>query len=558
LAQFGWVEADARTVAWSSLTRLALEGGLFQPAYRPVTEAEIAGLLAVVQERTLVGDADALVDDSEYGRLLWLLDRYRNGGGGVVWDGCPGKAHPPHLRLGGRVVGGYSGLGDPIPFEGGLGFVAGHNLFLEPAVEFGAGNFWAVVDFRVGGRLAAGGSSVADLGGEQSPLTWPGWHRATGRADVRDWRLSDGVWQGQVTRALIGMQLGRWAVSAGWDQRRTGPGLTGNLNLDYQGRPLPAVTVRRTASFHWRGIMTHLAPDQMLLRTGLLSRRTVTYHDEFGHYAKEANPWFFQWLIGWNITPWFRTHFTHSVMATAREGTLWPDLLQINFPVIGTTWREQESGPITDRLFAVQFEFRWRDAPWPLLPSRAGRLFWDYGGDDFLPSGPGGVVPQISIPASVLGFELVGPRWDLGFEYAELWHDKVVWYTNGGYHEGYSQEQTLMGHPLGGSGESFTALTRLRPANLGCQFGLQGQLATWGIPGHTPGTGRRYSLAVNFRRTPQRDPDDSGIGPATSLLWDVTAEWVREQADRDAYLNFPRPESSAERDWWRIYFKVGI
>jgi len=545
-------------VPWSSLTRLALEGGAFPPAYRPVTEAEMATLLAAVQDQALAGRASALADNPEYDRLLWLLDRYQRGGGGTAFHGCSCKQHPPHLRLSGRIAGGYSELGDPVPAEGGLGMVAGHNIFLEPAVEFAAGAFWAAFNFRLGGRWAAGGTGFSGPGGRDDPLSWPGWARATGRADVRDLRLDDGVWRGQVTRALVGLQLGNWALSAGWDQRRTGPGLTGNLNLDYQGRPLPAATVRRTRSFHWSGIMTHLAPDQTLLRTGLLSRRTVTYSDDFGNYEKEASPWFFQWLVGWNITSWFRTHFTHTVMATAREGTLWPDLMQINFPLIGTTWREMESGPITDRIFAVQFEFRWRDAPWPVLPSSAGRLFWDYGGTDFLPSGPGGVVPQISIPASVVGFELVSPRWDLGVEYAELWHDKVLWYSNAGYREGYSQEQTLLGHPLGGAGEAITGLVRVRPAQWGFQLELQGRVADWGIPGLTPGTGGRNSLAVTVGRTPRGGPVDPAAAPAVPLLWEITAELIREKADQAAYLNSPPPDSKVSRDWWRLYFKVGI
>ncbi len=557
-AQFQAVEADARSVPWSSVTRLALEAGAFPPAYRPVTEGELARLLATVQAKALNGEADGLADDPEYARLLWLLDRYERGGGGKSFHGCPCKVHPPHLRLSGRVVGGFSELADPVPFEGGLSFAAGHNVYFEPAFEFAAGSFWAAGNFRLGGRWADGGVDFTEPGRDSDPLTWPGWNRATGREDVRDARLSNGAWQGQVTRALVGMQLGRWAVSAGWDQRRTGPGLTGNLNLDYQGRPFPALTARRTEPFHWRGIMTHLAPDQTLLRAGILSERTVTYHDSVEQFSKQAHPWFMQWLVGWNVTSWFRADFTHTVMVTARDSTLWPDLLQINFPLVGTTWREMESGPITDRIFAAQFEFRWRDAPWPVLPSTAGRLFWDYGGTDFLPSGPGGVVPEISIPASIVGFELVSPRWDLAFEYAELQHDKVLWYTNGGYREGYSQEQTLMGHPLGGSGEAITGLVRLRPGQRDWQLGLQGKLATWGMKGHTPGEGERRSVALTWGRTPRAETIDNEAAPAAPLLWEITAEWNREMADPSAFLKFPPPGSEVARNWWRLIFKVGI
>lgn len=553
-AAFGPVEADARLVPWSDLARLALMTDQFPPAYRPVTEFELERLLVRAEAAALAGRAVALADEDEFNRLQWLLQRYRLGRNGLVFDGCSCRKYPPRLRLTGRLVGGYSGLGDPVPAEGGLGFVAGHNLAFESGAELALGAAWAAFDFRLGGRSASGGVGFSEADGRTDPLSWPGWARATGRADVRDLRLASGAWTGRFVRALLGVQWGRWSLSAGWDQRRTGPGLSGDLSLDYQGRPFPALTARRTEPFHWSGLMTHLAPDQTLLRAGLLSRRVVIYRDEFGSTARQTDPWFFQWLVGWNVTPWFRTHFTHTVMATAREGTLWPDLLQVNFPLVGTTWREMASGPVTDRIFAAQFEFRWRQAPWPGLPSAAGRLFWDYGGTDFLPSGPGGVVPQISVPASVVGVELVGSRWDVGFEFAELQHEKVLWYSNGGYAEGYTQGQTLLGHPLGGSGKAYSGLVRLRPSGSGLEAALQGRKAEWGMSGLTPGTGQRHSLALVLRRTPGRLGRGLGPGPH-ALLWEITTEWNREQVDPGGFAATSR---SAERDWWRLIFKVGI
>jgi len=370
-AQFGRLEVDARTTPWSSLGRMALEGGFFPPAYRPVTGDEIATLLDQVQVQAMSGTAVAFADDAEYDRLLWLRERHQYGGGGWAHHGCDCKIHPPHFRVSGRMIAGYSGLANTVPEEGGLGFFAGNNIYFEPELAFAAGDFWAVVDFRIGGRVGHGGVDFSDPSAHDDPLTWPDWVVPTGRAEERALRLDQGAWHGQVTRALVGLQLGHWALSAGWDSRRTGPGLTGDLNLDYKGRPFAALTARRTASFQWRGVMTHLAPDQLLLRTGLLSQRRVAHTDEYGLQVKDANPVFMQWLVGWNVTSWFRTHVTHTVMASPREGTLWPDLLQLNFPVIGTTWREGDSGPITDRIFAVQFEFRWREAPWPRLSSLA-------------------------------------------------------------------------------------------------------------------------------------------------------------------------------------------
>ncbi len=556
-AQFENLEVDARTVPWSSITRLALEGGFFPPAVRPVTAGELAQLLRAARDKADAGQASALRNNQEYNRLLFLMERYQKGTGGLVFQGYPCKEHPPHLRLSGRVVGGYSELGNPIPFEGGLSFAAGHNIFFEPSVEFAVGSFWSTVDIRIGGRVAQGGIDFDWPNGNSDPLTWPGWSIPTGRHEVRDARLKGAAWTGQLTRALVGVQWGNWALSAGLDHRRTGPGLTGNLNQDYQGRPVPAITARRTRPFQWNGIFTHLAPDQMLLRSGILSERMVTWHDSTDHYSKEANPYFFQWLVGWNITSWFRTNLTHSVMANAIDGTLWPNLFEVNFPVLGTTWREMDDGPITDRLFAVQFEFRWRDAPWPILPSNAGRLFWDYGGTDFLPSGPGGLIPEISVPASILGFELLSPGWDLGFEYAELQHHHVLWYSNSGYPEGYSQEHWLMGHPLGGSGESFMGLARIRPHGWNFQTQLQGKLSSWGTEGRTPGTGERHSLGLTVSRTPRSD-ETTLQKMSSPLLWEITAQWNREKVDLAGFLAETSAELTSERDWWRIIFKIGF
>jgi len=536
------------------VTRLALEGGFFPPAYRPVSEGELARLFRAVQrQRTGVSGS------AESRRLAWLVARYESGRAGLAIDGCSCRRHPWHLRFSGRAVGGYSGLGDLIDAEGGLAFTAGHNVFWEPAAELSVGAFWAAVNVRFGGRVAAGGVDFTGAGGDADPLTWPGWSRPTGRADVRDVRLDDGHWRGQLTRAVIGASWGRWALSAGWDQRRTGPALSGDLNLDYRGRPFAALTARRTQAFVWSGAMRYLAPDETLLRVGKLSRRQVTFHDVYGTHAISATPWFMQWLLGWNITPWFRTHFTQTVVATSRGGTLWPDVLQINFPLVGTTWREGDSGPITDRIFSAQFEFRWRRAPWPLLPAAAGRLYWDYGGTDFLPSGPGGLIPQISVPASLVGLELVSPRWDLGFEYAELQHETVLWYSNAGYAEGYSHEQTLMGHPFGGSAEGLTGLVRVRPARAGYQLSFEGRRLRWGMRGHTPGTGQRRTVALRLQRSPVTPADPRQPSRAASGgRWELSVEWNREQADRLAFVTRAAVDQAVHRDWWRIIVKVGI
>jgi hypothetical protein len=530
-------------VPWHTLDRLALEAGHFPPLYRSQTGTELAAYL------NLPGD---VTDRQEQATADWWRARYLHAGGGRSWTGCECKVHPYSLRVQGRAILGYTELGDNLHEEAGLDLAPGWNASFEPVLDWSAGVFWATASGRLTGRVAEGGESF--LGDE--PITWPGWSNPTGRAQVRRARLSEGAWRLDLPQLLVGARLGSWSLSAGWAARRTGPGLTGALVLDHSGASFPALTARRMRPFVWSGVMKHAAPDYLLLRSGLLSERTVRYSDNRGVHTKEARPWFFQWLVGWNVTGWFRTTFTHTVMATAREGTLWPDLGQINFPLIGTTWREVESGPITDRLFAVQMEFRWRRAPWPVLPAAAGRLFWDYGGTDFLPSGPGGVVPQISIPASVAGVELVGPRWDLGFEYAETFHDKGLWYSNSGYDEGYTQRDWLLAHPLGGAVEAFTGLVRVRPGFTALEARMTGTHATWDHPLRISGSGERNSLALTVGRRPGLDPaaaalDDRGLAGRRSLLWEMTAEYVREIAT-------PEYQAAQERRWWRLYCKLGL
>ena len=556
------VESDARTVPWSTVRRLALEAGLFPPAYRPVSAGELADLLTEVLDEAVSGGAAALRNEEELARLQWWLDRYRRDGGGHTWDGCDCKVHPPRLRVSGRAAAGFTDLGSTFDQEAGLAWSPGWNATFEPVLDFAAGPWWISATGRFTGQVATGGVDFSGPGADQSPLTWPDWSIPTGKSQVRDARLQGGRWTLDAPRLVAGVNWGRWSLSAGWAPRRTGPGLTGALALDQSGVSFPAVTARRMKPFVWgSGFLNFFAPDELLLTTGRLSEQLVRYQDaEEAIHEKTAHPWFFQWLVGWRVTSWFRAAFTHTAMAVPREGTLWGDILQINFPIKGTTWSETTHGPVTDRIFSAQFEARWRHAPWPVLPSAAGRLFWDYAGTDYLPSGPGGLVPRISVPASVIGVELVDPVWDLGLEYAELVHENVLWYSNSGFPEGYSHDGWLLGHALGGSGESFTGLVRIRPRGWGLEPGLRVRHATWGMEHLTPGTGEMTTMALSVKNLPSGPPGGplTEGPPPSPLLWEIILEWNHEEADPAAFTENPTGGSRVEKDWWRVYFKVGI
>lgn len=553
----GIAEIDTRLVPWTTVRRLALSAGRFTPAVRPVSGAELADLLRAVARETedswpesdskLTATTDAAeksVDLLEW-RQLRDLSRYLSGPAGHrVWPGDSGGAVGLALVANGRLQVGFSDLGQPRDGEAGLAWGPGWNTTFESGLTLAAGRWWLAATPRLTRRWA-GGSDPSNGAGPDDPLDWPGWSPPTGRSQVRLARYTGDDTRLDVPRALAGVRLGNWSLSLGWDARRTGPGLTGALLLDHTGASFPALTARRVRPFTWHGIMSPVAPSELLLRAGLLSQRTVFFSDDTASFTKSTRPWFFQWLTGWQPTGWSRIVISHAVMASARDGTLWPDLLQLNLPMVGTTWREMDSGPATDRVFAVQLELRWRQAPWPLLPGDAGRLFWDYAGTDFLPSGPGGVIPQISVPASVVGAELVSKTWDLAAEYAELQHDNVLWYSNSGFPEGYTQRGWLLGHPLGGSAEAWTGKVRVRPGRRYWQWQLLASRATWGMREHTPGTARETRFELSLAPT---------LGSAAATpIWCLTAAWRRTVAEPLAYDG---GSDVTRRNWWQAWFEV--
>ena len=529
-----YVEPDSRQVPWATLERLALEGGRFPRRYQPVSEDELAALLDGAAVDLQAGHP------SDRELLHFWRDRYEQGGGWQVWSGCPCKETPPEVRLRGRAQLGWQELGDPVPGEAGLSWGPGLSTSLEAEAQATAGLWWLATTVRLAGRIAPGGTELA----ADDPLAWPDWQVATGRADVRRARLQADGWRVDVPRAVAGVRLGNWALTAGWAPRRVGPGHSGGLTLDRNGASFPALTGRRTRPFRWRGFMKWLAPDDLLLRVGHLSSQDIRFNNESGVTTRRDHPWFFEWLVGWQPLSWFRLAATHTAMAAAEEGTLWPDLPQINFPIVGTTWTEKEAGPATDRLFALQFEGRWRDAPWPLLPSRAGRLWWEYGGTDFRPYGPGGIFPQVAAPASVVGVALYDPLWDLGFEYTELLHPEVLWYSNSGFPEGYSHESWLMGHSLGGSGEAFLGTVRVRVPRVHLEAGLEAGRREWGEQGPTPGSGYQWSATGTLGNLPRGED-------LRQRLWSLNLAWFREAS---------RPLSGATQrmDAWRMWAVVGL
>ncbi len=213
-------------------------------------------------------------------------------------------------------------------------------------------------------------------------------------------------------------------------------------------------------AFTWPGILKPVAPAQLLLRVGATSRQTVRFDDPAGPQTSTERPLLLQWLVGWNHTAWWRSMLTLAALAAPRgEGSLWGDLPGIVFPGGGTTWAELEDGPVTDRILSFATEARFRDAPWPLLPSQAGRVWLEYAGEDAIAEG----IPELSAPGTVVGFELVDDRGDLACEFRETRHPEVLWYSHSGFAQGFSHDGWVLGLPTGGAAQTWHVIGRWRP-----------------------------------------------------------------------------------------------
>ncbi len=503
------VEPDLRDVPWTVLRRLVLTAGLAPPAYRPLARAELAALLRAA--------GPALDDPDERALAARLLAAFA------------GPDERRAIRYGGRARLVQSDLGAIAAGESGLADPPGLALGLEPTVSVASGRWWGGVTPRLAGRLAATGRIPA------APLLYDGWPLATGAPARRDARLAGGAWRLAWPRAVAGARFGNWALALGWSPAGSGPGDGGGLLLDATGPALPTVTLRRAAPFAWRGPLRPLAPDALLVRVGRASAQTVEIGDGWSAAApRRDEPWFGQWLLAWRPARWLTAGASLGALALPRSGSLLPDLLQVALPVLSTTRAEAERGPVTDRLFAVNLEGRWRRAPWPLLPSAAGRAYWEYGGEDFNPPGFVPLLPQISAPASVAGVELVGPRWDLAAEYTELEHPLVLWYGHAAFTGGYTHRGWLLGHPLGGSGASWAGLLRWRPRGAGLELELRGERATAGRRGATPSRAERSTWGVALRPA-------HGLG-----AWGLEAARVDERV-----TPYAADAPGARTAWWR-------
>ena len=511
------VEPDARAVSWSTLRRLALLGGEFLPPYRPVSNVEITATLRRAWERGGPG----LLRTGSRRDLVWLLARHGDQRRPLRWASCACRQPRLQLSAGGRVGLRELGPGEVVMGEGGL---VGRGLLgtLEPAAALWSGPAWAGATLRLELPLAQAGRGVA------GPLRYAGWPEPTGRPAVGRARVR-AVSRVTVPRAAAGVRLGGWSAAAGLFPATVGVGLDGaGLTLGASAGPAPQVVLRRARPFAWSGFMGPLAPAHVLLRAGSVSGRDVRYQTVRGPQTRHARPLLTQWLSTWNHTPWWRTTITGTALSVARSGrALWPDLLQVNLPLLDATWNETEYGPVTDRLVSLIMEARWREAPWPLLPAAAGRVWWEYGGEDYRPHGLLPLLPEIAAPANLAGVELVDVRWDLAVEFLDTRHPRVLWYGNSGFPDAYTHDGLLLGPIRGGAARSWTAVLRWRTAGGGDEWELRGRATTWSHATRLPDDARRREVRLGWRRHDRRG------------AWSAHVGWVEEEL------------ASASDHWWR-------
>lgn len=510
------VEVDGRRVPWAMVRRLVLLGGYVTAPYRPVDHAELTELL----QRAWGRGGPRLLQPAQRRQLAWLLDRYGRQRRPGRWSSCACRPPVAHLSLGGHVGIMELGPGDLVAGESGL---LGRGLLatVEPELTSWWGPAWLAVTPRLEVPLARSGRDVG------TPFAYGEWPLPTGRPTLGHARSAT---RGRVAfpRVVAGLRLGGWSVAAGVFPASVGVGLEGGgLSLSADAESVPQIVLRRTRPLSWSGLLSWFDPEHVLLRLGSTSPQAIRYRDEWGAQVHTRRPLLSQWLLTWDHTSWWRTTLVGSALAAGREGqSIWPDLLQVNLPFFGATWAEQDRGPVTDRLVSLIMEARWREAPWPWLPAAAGRIWWEYGGEDFRPHDSFGLLPEISAPASLAGIELVDGCWDVGVEYLNTRHPLVLWYSNSGFSEGYSHEGVLLGHELGGAAAAWTAVVRWRTAGGGDEWSLRGRTAHW----------EAASLPTKAAR---REGSLAWSRLVSGGAWRLEVGWVEERA------------GTIVEHWWR-------
>lgn len=500
------VEVDWRTAPRSSLRRLALLSGAFLAPYQPTSVRELVTRLI---PRAMEDDGQRW-STAERREIARILQRYRSGG----------------AAFGGRLAILDLGPGDVLAREAGLAG-SGWSATVEPELTLCFRHGWFAFTPRL--EIPLAGTSV----GIPDELRYRGWPWPTG-LQARGQARHDLPLRIALPRLALGTQFGSWALTVGTFPAVVGAGLEDEgLTLGMTAESVPQVVVRRTRPFVWSGFLRKFDPEHLLLRVGWTSSQTVRYESPWGRSTRRTHPLLTQWLLSWNHRPWWRTTVTQIAFSASRDGHMPAgDLLQINFPVFDTTWNEMDYGPVTDRIVSIVMEVCWRDAPWRGLPRAAGRVWWEYAGEDFRPNDRFRLLPEIAAPASLAGCELIGNRWDLGVEYLETRHPAVLWYSNSGFAEGFTNRGMVLGHELGGAAQAGTMLARWRSYSGAHEWTIRGRSAGWDVPQSTLASAKRRELGATWRYFIEHGAWISNAAWVEETVGDVIDHWWRLHVQR--------------------------
>lgn len=110
-------------------------------------------------------------------------------------------------------------------------------------------------------------------------------------------------------------------------------------------------------------------------------------------------------------------------------------------------------------------------------------LYTQYGGEDVIARKLGPVpVPALAGIANLWGAELGAGSLTLNTEWARVLDDQFRWYTGHRvYHQGFTQDNVVMGHPSGGDSRTWTVDVRWMPTTWGVELSAEDRLLVGGI-----------------------------------------------------------------------------
>ena len=257
--------------------------------------------------------------------------------------------------------------------------------------------------------------------------------------------------------AWIGLQTPVWQVGFGKMNRWLGPGRHGGLILTDNAKPAPLGSVA------WED------------RLG----------DKWGRLRVEVGAgWLDQprtdverpgWLLAdfrWAPVPMFEAGATRMGIFGG-EGRPSPDIGQLILPTKPHIEGDPEQLlPDQDEIASLDGRLTLPTGAWLDGGPDYLDLYIQYGGEDVIAREILWIpVPSLAGVANLYGLELGHGDWVFDIEHARVLDDRFRWYTGHRiYHQGFTQDGVVMGHPSGGDSHSTHAALRWFPGEWGLEM----------------------------------------------------------------------------------------